>query len=458
MEIPKNVTGEDQYTQLFDAIHKKQNYLDIDFSEEDFAELDCPYDRSERNEKNPEGDFWDRAYYDGKMYSYFGTAPIFTVYYPIYMFTHRIPTPLFASEILCLYCIIFMSLLYELLLKHFCKDIPREMALLGLIALIFGSVIFPVALETKFYYIAVLSGVSSVSAFFYFLFSAYFARNKSDKKKRVIFLVLAGISVVAIVASRPTLVLYCFIALIPAWYIFSDKKESLKNKIHYSIAIGVPIVTGAIMIMAYNYARFDNPFEFGFNYQLTVSRAAANTIKLSMIPAAIYHYFIQQPQTISSFPYLKMTYNGFDSYERYSYHGITMGVLMYPASWGVFADPFTLKLKSKDKDEKFKSLIILSLSVMVVLMAFIDMCKAGSHYRYTTDISFVLILVSLINIIDVSAMFKKANFKFYKYYYAIVSLLMIITIFVGGLLAFNNETHNMLKAYDLATRTIRIFI
>ena len=450
MSIPDDVTGEDQYTQLFDAFHKGQLNLDIDYDTERLDALENVYDRSERNKNDLHGDFWDRAYYDGKFYSYFGAAPIFTVYYPVYFVTKKIPSPLLASALLCIYDIVFFSLLYGLFVRKMCEKTPRELTFLGLPALLCGSVILAAASEAQFYFIAVLSGVGWTAVFLYFLYSAYYC---DALKKRVIMLVCAGMSVVLIVASRPTLLLYCFVGIIPALQIFKSKKESSHNKIIYASAVGIPVAVGAIIIMIYNSKRFGSPFEFGFNYQLTVSRAEANTTKLSMIPPAIYHYFFQQPDVLSSFPYIGMRSHAFDSYTRYNYAGKTMGILNYPVSWGMLLIPFVLKGKKSVEDRT-----LLALAVAAPVMSFIDMCKAGSHYRYTTDIAFSFLLVSIIVVFRFLDGLKERSPRSYAIMYGFTAAAMLVTIVVGVLLVFANEGNTMIGDYPGATHILTSFL
>ena len=49
-----------------------------------------PYDRAARD-KAGVWYMWDRALYNGKYYSYFGIAPILTVYYPCQLLTGKLP-------------------------------------------------------------------------------------------------------------------------------------------------------------------------------------------------------------------------------------------------------------------------------------------------------------------------------------------------------------------------------
>ena len=129
-----------------------------------------------------------------------------------------------------------------------------------------------------------------------------------------------------------------------------------------------------------------------------------------------------------------------------------MGVLTYPASWGIFAIPFVDK-----KKDKFKSFFTLTLFVTALLLAFIDMCKAGSHYRYTADILVPIILVGLITLFDVLKALENAPKKIYLTAYVFVILLMVLTVVVGYLLIFANENQYYINDYSSITKTLRSF-
>ena len=440
-------SDEDQYTQLFESFKKGQLNLDLDYDVKKLEALDNPLDRSERNAKDATGSFWDRAYYKGKFYSYFGVAPVFTVYYPVNIITGKVPTVYLVSALLCIYAVIFISLLYIQLIRRFCPGMPMVLAFLGQAALVFGSAIFAAAFEVQFYYMAVISGVTWTAAFLYFLITAYY---ESNIVKRIIYLVLSGVSVVLIVASRPTLLFYGVVALVPAIFIMISKDETVKRKISYVSAIGVPVVIGAVLIMIYNYKRFENPFEFGFNYQLTVSIAKANSFSLSMIPAALYHYFFQQPNIKTKFPYMEIKSKTLETYHRYNYTGRTMGVFNYPITWGFFLTPVIYR-----KKDKFKTAFIITFAAAAVLMAYIDMCKAGSHYRYTLDILFPIILISEIVIFDILNNLKQFSGRLYKIGYVFTAIAMMCTVYIGYLMMFANERNKLLEELTVVGRILQ---
>ncbi len=441
---PEDMYSHDQYEELFYALTQGKTSIDVDFDTSEFDKLDNIYDRSERNEQKLHGSFWDRAYYNGKFYCYFGIAPIITVYYPIYFLTRSVPTPILASMTAAVYAEIFITLLYITVIRKMCRDVPLALAVLGLVAVIFGSLVLPLAFEFKFYYLAVLSGVGFVAAFLYFLLKAYY--EKKDRR-RIIYLILTGLAAAGIAASRPTLLLYCVIAAVPAIFIFTDKKIKARSKVCYSAAIIAPVILGAIGLMYYNYIRFESPFEFGFNYQVTVSIAKANTMTVGMIPPMIYHFFFQQPDFSTHFPYLHMRSRELELYPRYNYNGRLIGILNYPLIPTVSLIPFTSR-----KKDKFRAAFIISLSAICLVLAFVDMCKAGSHYRYTADILMPLLIVGIVVIFDILGRVGSISKRAYRYAYAFTAAILFLTFMVGFLMMFCNESANLMKDYAFMSR------
>ncbi len=436
----------DQYQQLTSAFLERRLSINVDCDEAQFASLQNPYDLSERDEVGATGDFWDRAYYNGKFYSYFGVVPVFTVYYPVYFLTGKLPVARLASAIVTCYAIVFLSLLYALVLKRFCKGVPLIPALLGQAALIFGTMILPLNAEEVFYSIAVISGIGSLAAFLFFLLTAYY---EESFKKRIVYLVLSGIAAVFIAGSRPSLLIYCAAALVPAFFILGSKSEKPGRKLAYVCSIGVPVVLGAGALMAYNYMRFDSPFEFGFSYQLTVSSAAANTLTLAYLPAMLYHYFLEQPEYSLTFPYLDVNWHDLGAYPRFTFVHCCVGAFAFPAAWGVFLYP-----AAKRKD-RFKSRFTLSLLVLAVLLAFVDMCKAGALYRYTADIMVPILLVALVAAFDALEMLKAAEKRAYATAYVLLCTALFATAAVGFLLIFSNEYEYYMTTFASITQLLR---
>lgn len=443
----ENQYTRDQYQQLFNAFYKGKLDIDAETNPEELDSLECPYDITERDSVGVSGDYWDRAYYNGKYYSYFGVAPVFTVYMPVYILTGRLPSEILASSIVTCYAVLFLSLLYAVIIKNFCSKAPFIPVILAQLALIFGSSILTQWSERIFYYIAVISGISSLAAFLFFLLSAYY---ESNYIRRLIMLGFAGISIVLIASSRPTMLIYCVCAIIVAFNVFKDKQDSFKHKVGYTCTIGIPVLIGAICLMSYNYLRFGNIFEFGFTYQLTVSNASANGISASFIHATLYHYFFQLPKIEGQFPYIEMNNETLQSYPRYTYTNWSIGAFSYPAVWGVLA--FSLFDIKKDK---FKTQLLLTLTSCAVVLAFIDMCKAGVHYRYVADILLPLLIVGIVVFLNVLTESKTLPRRIYITTYLFVVFVFIMTVILGFLLIFTNENEFFMGVWAPITEIIK---
>ena len=69
--------------------------------------------------------------------------------------------------------------------------------------------------------------------------------------------------------------------------------------------------------MWYNKIRFDDPFQFGSIYQMTVDNTAANKITLSRLPAAIAVYFFGGLDQLNDFPFLRTKYSNIANRQMY---------------------------------------------------------------------------------------------------------------------------------------------
>lgn len=424
--VPGEMDCFDQYAQLFDAFYNGRVDLEGGYDIEALNSIGDPYNAGLRLDKlgSAGAALFDHSYYNGKVYCYFGAVPVLLVYFPVFMLTGKLPEEYTAGVILAVVLVILLSLLYKLLVERFTKSPPLFLVLLGQVAVTSGSLILLLINQSRVYSAAVLCGLLFLCVFFYTLLRAYYSDSTGN---RLVFLIISGISVPMIVASRPTLLLYCFAAVVPALIVFSNRSDRIKNKVLYFVAMAVPIVVGAVLIMVYNFVRFDSPLDFGFEYQLTVLNSQVAQVSLSFIPATIYYYFLQPPAFSDSFPYLLAVTQKHDIlFTRYSYVNINVGVFWMPVTCGVFVINTVL-----DTKDKMKSMFLPSLAVLAFIVAFIDMCKAGACTRYIADISMILSVVGIISIFNLIDMLKKMSKRLYFGAYAVSVLLMAVTIYFG---------------------------
>lgn len=426
--LEKSVDAYGCYPQMFDAFQKGQLNIDTDFDLTVFETLENPYDPNQRlaltGEKH--GVFWDRAYFDGKLFSYFGVAPIFLIYFPFYFLTGHIPSDALACAVITALASVVLILLLLELINRLNTKVPFLLLILGMISLPCGALLWSSLTCANFYHIAVLFGILSITSFFLFLLKG----ERSFGKRRFVFLALSGVFLASTVASRPNLVIYLIVAL----PIFVSMLKDSKTRFSDISSFLVPTILLGALIMVYNHLRFGSPFDFGAAYQLTVFDVSKYSFSFSLIIPAIYHYFVHAPSVNRLFPYIHPVGRIFNSYGKtpFIYLDKTVGAFFFPAAWGVFLTPFVFANNKKARNTAYLSL------VSVVIVAIIDMCFGGVHLRYVADIMFVLTLLGILTLLLFVGNQKRGSAKF-AIAFSVVTALLIATVFVEIPLCFDNE-------------------
>ncbi|MGN0519472.1 MAG: hypothetical protein ACI4LB_01915, partial [Candidatus Fimenecus sp.] len=196
------------YEQQFDAFLKGQLYLDFAPDERILA-LENPYDPAARAETGAWYP-WDRALFDGKYYSYFGIAPLLTVYFPYCALTGAFPAPQTVCFLLAAVGVVAVALLVLRLVRLFVPDCNFCALVLSIFAAVSGSLLYMVQSSADMYYIAVQSGITHLALFLLFAFCAY---KQPKTGKTVVFLMLSALNLVLTVLSRPNLALYALLVV-----------------------------------------------------------------------------------------------------------------------------------------------------------------------------------------------------------------------------------------------------
>lgn len=388
------------YVQQFDAFMKGQLHIDVTPSAELLA-LENPYNPSERSGVSF---LFDRAFYDGRYYSYFGIAPIVTVYIPFYFISGFVPGDGIVTGIFSLITAVFLPLAVVEWSKIRGKNPPWIAAVCGIGAYFASTVLLVQRGRAAFYYIASIAGMAFLSAFLFFILKAI--RSKKQPAK-IIYMILAGIGFALAFLSRINSVLSVSFAI--AAFIVIYGVRCLKNKktspfIGEMVALGLPVAAAIAFLLWYNNARFGSPLQFGTDYQLTVADASQYEIFSGGIAAAFYHYFLQPFVTGDFFPYIQLDFMRFAGYGRSMY---------IDSCFGVFAAPFMLSLllspvlfKSNKISKCGKILLAVSLAALTIT-AFADFCLGGVIFRYTTDIMLFAAFLSAVILLEFCALMRE---------------------------------------------------
>lgn len=428
-----DITTSDPFVQMFDACQKGQVSLDITPPPE-LVQMEDPYDTTKRSIVGFSY-AWDRAFYNGKYYSYYGIAPVLTFYYPFYLITGKLPTLNISNAFFSALSMLFLCEAILAFVKRFIKKPNLLLLILTMSAACLCSGGYFLTASSSLY---TLPGAAGSCFLYLCLWAGFGACSRKKAVWKYILFAVSGISFILCVASRPTRALSALI-LAPLFLgIIFSKELKIKEKISSATAFLVPVIAGAAGLMAYNYARFDSPFEFGAVYQLTVSDIHANVTTLSSLPYAIIQYFFQPFEMTKSFPFFGLSTVELSGYGRYIYSASSHGAFMYPLIFaGAAILPFFLYQCRRRKGTKFiynddciKRYTYGLMAVISVVLAWLDFCMGGVIFSYVCDILPVLVLLSVWVILDTHQRLSEIPSAAGKSV-CIFSVISVATIFVA---------------------------
>ena len=273
--------------------------------EDQLLQLTNPYDPNERSASGISY-HWDHAYYEGKYYMYFGIVPVILLFLPYRILTGNPLLTYHATQIFVAFIIIGFFALFHLLAKLFFKKMPYCVYLALSAAFSAMSVWYAVA-EPALYCTAITSAIALEIWSIYFFVKAVWSETEEDSQ---LFYAFLGALLGALVfGCRPTIAL-ANILVIPMLVVFLRQRKYTSALLKKLIFVALPYLLVGIALMAYNYARFEDPFEFGQKYQLTVADQTQYSIALNVetilrIINDSAESFFAFGDIRSDFPYLK---------------------------------------------------------------------------------------------------------------------------------------------------------
>ena len=385
---------DDIFALKFDAMKKGLPYLDLP-SEDSLEPLNNIYDFTERTEANASYR-WDYAYKDGHYYCYFGATPVLLFYYPIWFITGCIPSYNLALGLAGTLAATGIIFGYISLAERYAKRKKLLPYLLSIPVVCISSHMFYELVYPMKYYLPALCALAGLGFAVCFGFTALTA--KKDKNAVVLF-ALSGLSLALCAGARPVTAMGAAVML-PAFIgVLAEKKYTLGNKAAKASAFALPVIAGIVMMLAYNNFRFGNPFDFGENYQLTVSNINSLKLDFSLLPVSLYYYFFQPYFMSPTFPFFRMIPYPIDNYEIFRNIELNVGIVYIPfllagllLMWGTLT--FVHKGHPGRKARAEYSVYALVTILITVVIAWFDFCRGGTAVRYTADFAYLIAMMS----------------------------------------------------------------
>ncbi len=234
--------------------------------EESLDELENPYDPDERKEAGVTY-HWDHAYYNGQYYMYFGIVPVFLTFLPYRIITGTALTTFRATQFFTALIICGIFSLFWILHKYLFKKLPFGLYLLLSVAFSVMSVWYAAA-EPALYCTAITAAIAlEVWSIFFFVWAVYFAKKENTQ---ILFAGIGAFIGALAFGCRPPIAL-ANIVVIPLLIVYLKEHKLTRRLFGKLVLAATPYILVATALMTYNYVRFDNPFEFGQAYQLTVA-------------------------------------------------------------------------------------------------------------------------------------------------------------------------------------------
>lgn len=425
-----------QYQELAQSFAKGKLSLEAE-PDEALKNMENPYDTLERAAEGVPY-LWDRAYYNGKYYVYFGVLPEILFYYPIYMLTGA-DAKTYVAIIWCtfLFAVGFMYFMHQVVLRWF-RNTSYIMWWVTSIISIFGSGVLFFLIRPDFYSVPIIMGLA-----FSIWGLAFWVGAKNEKGLSEAKLLAGSLCMALVSACRPQLLMMSFIA-IPLFFddVFKKKILIIGKQYKNTLSFVMPYVVVAAFVMWYNKIRFDSCFNFGANYNLTTNDMTNRGMELGRIGYGLFALLFQTPITQAKFPFMSLIYPSTNYLGYTCYENMTGGIIICNIiTWIILIALIARKkliFNSKVRNIIYSSFII----GLIVTVA--DVQMAGVLPRYHQDVAWIFMISSVFVIFSIEKYINTNHSKELAYMFRV----FIMIAFVEGII------YNFLRMFMQATENI----
>lgn len=284
----------DHYEQLAESFLQGHLYYNYKVDER-LINMNNPYDITSRENQNVPYHF-DHAYYKGHYYMYFGVVPVVLLFLPFRLITGHALLGYHGTQIFVALFILAIFVLFKKFVKFFFNKLPVFVYYLYCISIIIMSVWYAVSVPMVYAF-------AQVAAFTFLIWGISFWFEASFNQELSTNKIILNMTIGALLGAlsfgcRPTIAMFNLM-IIP--FIFLLIRSHRKGHFYLKLLwVTVPYILVGICLMWYNYARFDNPFEFGQAYQLTNDDQSSyihpgSRISLSSFFDSLKFYFYRFP-------------------------------------------------------------------------------------------------------------------------------------------------------------------
>lgn len=254
-----------QYETIAQAFLKGQLHFDV-AADPGLSAMENPYDPNARAEAGVSVQ-WDHAFYNGKYYMAFGVVPALLLFAPYQLITGQPLTTYHATQVFAGAFLLGLFLLFGYLAKKFFSKMPLWVYLLLTSAIGVMSLWF-CADYPALYCTAIMGGVCFMIWSIYLFSRAVFDGN--NDRKTFLFAFFGSLCGGLAVGCQNS-VGWGMLLVIPLLITFVKTRKPDGKCWGFIALAALPYVAVVAGLLWYNNARFNDPFEFGQSYQITVA-------------------------------------------------------------------------------------------------------------------------------------------------------------------------------------------
>ncbi|MHB8241011.1 MAG: hypothetical protein ACYDHN_03375, partial [Solirubrobacteraceae bacterium] len=238
----------------------------------------------------------DDVMYHGKLYFLWGPAPALALLVPLHLLGFE-PSASFTTAFFGVAGLAFALAILRVVLRQL-GGVPLWMCVLAGFALALSSAV-PFILRNPSVTTDVLAGGYCFTMAAVWLAASALVERKTAWWRLALMSVCFGLAA----GSRPTLVLAA-VLLIPV-YVGLRSEISRRRRL---LALGLPLVICCALLLAYNEARYGQPFEIGTRYQLSALNSRTAPLgRLSYAPPGLRAYLMNPPHAGILFPFISIS-------------------------------------------------------------------------------------------------------------------------------------------------------
>jgi hypothetical protein len=257
--------AEDLYSLLVRGYRKGHLHLDMAPPAELVA-LKDPYDPAQNGPYR----LPDASYYRGHYYLYFGVVPAVALMLPFAVLTgHDLSTGA-AVLICCVAGFLAASWLWLSLRRRYFPASAPWTGALGVLVIGLSTHVLALARRPMVWELPIATGFALAMLALGAVHAAVHGRRP------LMALGLAGLFLGLAMAARPPTLFGAALLLAPLWLLIRRESHPMRNAWRHGLAAAAGLIACGMVVLAHNYARFENPLEFGQNFQLTAARELSN--------------------------------------------------------------------------------------------------------------------------------------------------------------------------------------